>query len=78
MMGNPLFSALGGGGSMGPMQLLQQLKTNPLGLLRQKGFNVPDTLTDPNGIIQYLMNSGQISQAQYNQARQMAQSIGLK
>ena len=71
---NPIFNALGGGN---PVSMLNQLRTNPLGFLRQKGLNVPDNLTDPNAIIQYLMNSGQINQQTYNQARQMAQSFRL-
>ena len=73
---NPLFNALGGG--LNPMAMLSQLKSNPLGFLRQKGFNIPDNISDPNAIIQHLMNTGQINQAQYNQARQMAQQFGLK
>ena len=73
---NPFFNALGGG--MNPMQMLAQLNQNPLGLLRQHGFNVPDNLNDPNAIIQHLMNSGQLSQAQYNKARVMAQQMGFK
>lgn len=79
-MANPFFNALGGvaRGGMNPMQMLAQLKSNPLGVLKQYGFNVPDNLTDPNAIIQHLMNSGQINQAQYNQARSMAQGWGVK
>ena len=79
-MGNPLFNALGGMamGGMNPMAILNQLKANPLSFLRQKGFNVPDNLSNPNDIIQHLMNTGQINQAQYNQARQMAQQYGIK
>lgn len=77
---NPLFNALGGMamGGMNPMAMLNQLKANPLSFLRQKGFNVPDNLSNPNDIIQHLMNTGQINQAQYNQARQMAQQYGIK
>lgn len=77
---NPLFNALGGAamGGMNPMAMLAQLKQNPLGMLRQYGFNVPDNLNDPNAIIQHLMNSGQINQQQYNRARQMAQQFGFK
>lgn len=74
-MGNPLFNAMGGGN---PMAMLQQLRSNPLGFLRQRGFNVPDNVSDPNAIIQHLMNSGQINQNQYNQARQMAQQFRVK
>lgn len=57
---------------MNPMQMLQQLRQNPVQILRQAGLNVPDNLNDPNQIIQHLMNSGQISQQRYEQARQMA------
>lgn len=79
-MANPLFNALGGAamGGVNPMALIQQLKQNPLGVLRQYGFNVPSNLNDPNAIIQHLMNSGQINQQQYNKAREMAQQMGLK
>ena len=77
-MANPFFNALGGGGGMNPRAMLNQLKQNPLGVLRQYGFNVPQNLNDPNAIIQHLMNSGQIDQQTYNQARQMAQNFGLK
>ena len=55
-----------------PMQMLQQLRQNPVQVLRQAGLNIPDNLTSPNDIIQHLMCSGQVSQAQYNKAREMA------
>lgn len=79
---NPIFNALGGamlgGGGMNPMQMLAQLKSNPLGLLRQAGYNVPENISNPQAIIQHLMNSGQLSQTQFNQAQQMARNFGLK
>lgn len=58
---------------MNPMQMLQQLRQNPVQVLRQAGLNVPDNLSSPNDIIQHLMSSGQVSQAQYNKARKMAE-----
>lgn len=58
-----------------PFQMLQQLKANPLQFLRQAGYNVPNNLTDPNAIIQHLMNSGQITQQRYDQARQIASQM---
>lgn len=58
---------------MNPMQLLRQLQTNPAQMLRQAGFNIPQNATDPNAIISHLMESGQITQERYNQARQMAE-----
>jgi len=79
-MANPFFNALGGmaSGGMNPMAMLAQLKANPLGVLKQYGFNVPDNLNDPNAIIQHLMNSGQINQNTYNKARSMAQGFGVR
>lgn len=76
-MANPFFNALGGS-PMNPMQMLSQLKSNPLALLRQAGFNVPENMSNPQAIIQHLMNSGQLSQTQLNQAQQMARNFGLK
>lgn len=54
------------------MQMLQQLRQNPIQFLKNAGYNVPSNMNDPNAITQYLMNSGQVSQEQYNRARQMA------
>lgn len=64
-MNNPMMGA-------NPLQMMQQLKANPIQFLQRAGYNVPDNLNDPNAIIQHLMNSGQVSQSAYNRARQMA------
>lgn len=61
-----------------PMQMLTQLQSNPLAMLKQAGFNVPTNINNPQDIIQHLMNSGQITQKQLNDARQMAQNFGMK
>lgn len=52
------------------MQMVSQFKSNPLGLLSRR-FNVPQNMNDPQGIIQHLLNSGQITQQQVNQAMSM-------
>lgn len=70
-MANPLFNMLGGGSN--PMQMLMQLKQNPLGLLQKVGFNIPTNLNNPQQIVEHLTKTGQINQAQLNQAQQMAQ-----
>lgn len=69
-MVNPLFNMLGG---QNPMQMLMQLKQNPLGLLQRVGFNIPTNLTNPQQIVEHLTKTGQINQAQLNQAQQMMQ-----
>ena len=55
----------------GMMSMLGQLKENPRKLLMQR-FNIPENVgNDPQSIIQHLMNTGQVSQAQFNNAMQM-------
>ena len=49
--------------------MYQQLRQNPMQVLAQR-FNIPQNvnINDPNAIIQHLLNSGQISQQQVNNA----------
>ena len=55
------------------MQMLQQLKSNPIAMLQRAGFNIPAGVSGPQQIIQHLTQTGQINQNQLNQAQQMAQ-----
>ena len=59
---------------MNPMMIeeLKMIMNNPRGYMAQRGLNIPQNINSPNDIIQYLMNTGQISQQQYNQAMSMA------
>lgn len=47
------------------MSMYQQMKSNPIQLLSSR-FNIPQGVdtSDPNNIIQHLVNSGQVSQGQ--------------
>lgn len=56
---------------LNPMQAMQQLRQNPVATLRQRGINVPDGMTDPQRIIQHLVQSGQVSSARLQQVMQM-------
>ena len=60
-----------------PLQMLQQLKSNPMQFLMQRRFNLPQgvAMNDPQAILNHLVQSGQISQQQINQAYQMAQNF---
>lgn len=66
--------------NINPMQLMQmlpQLKSNPMAILGQMG--VPQNISNnPQAVIQNLMNSGRITQSQYDQAMQMAKNMGFK
>ena len=60
---------------MNPLQIfsmLQQMKTNPMGLLSQK-FNIPDgvNLNDPNAILNHLISTGQVSQNQVDSIKNL-------
>ena len=60
------------------MSMLQQLKSNPAALLAKR-FNLPDGIqNDPQAIVQHLVSSGQVSQAQSNRSYQQAQQMGFK
>lgn len=52
------------------MEMANQFKQNPMAML-SKRFNIPQGMNDPNAIIQHLLNTGQVSQAQVNNAMQM-------
>lgn len=56
------------------LQMLQQLKANPLQFVLQRRLNIPQEIAnDPNAIIQHLLSTGQITQQSVNNAYQMAQ-----
>lgn len=58
------------------LQQFQMFRQNPMQWLMSRGMNVPQEIANnPNAIVQHLMNTGQITQAQYNQASQMARQF---
>lgn len=60
-------------GTANPFAMLAQLQSNPLAALRAAGFNIPQNMNSPQDIVQYLAQSGQVTQAQLNAAQQAAQ-----
>lgn len=54
------------------VNLYQQIRSNPMQMLSRK-FNIPQSVnqTNPNEILQYLLNTGQVTQSQVNQANAM-------
>lgn len=66
---------------LNPMQLMQmlpQLKGNPMQFLSQRGIQIPQGMNNPQQIVQQMLNSGRITQAQVDQARQMASQMGCR
>lgn len=61
-----------------PFQLLNQLQQNPIQFVLQRGFKLPQNVgNNPNDIIQHLMNTGQVSQQQYDAAMNQAKQFGI-
>lgn len=53
------------------VNLYQQIRNNPMQILSQK-YNVQGvSQADPNAILQHLLNTGQVTQSQVNQANAM-------
>lgn len=56
--------------------LYQQFMKNPIQALMQSGFRLPDNIgNNPQQIIQHLLNSGQVSQQQLNNAQNVLAQI---
>ena len=68
-----------GGQSLAPTNMLQQAietsKANYVNILQQKGLTIPNGMTDPQQMVQHLVQSGQVPQARYQQAVQMMQRM---
>lgn len=58
-----------------PIQMLQMLQANPAQILRRMGLSIPDGVTGPQQIVEYLARTGQVSQDRLNQAQQMASQL---
>lgn len=57
---------------MNIMGMFNKLTQNPMQTLIESGMNIPqDISNNPQSIVQHLLNTGQISQSQVNQAMQM-------
>lgn len=53
------------------MQMINQIKQNPMQMLSQR-FNLPANMpSNPQDIVQHLLNTNQVSQEQVNRAMQM-------
>lgn len=66
-----LFNQLGGNAPQNPTQIINQLRANPAAMLKQRGLNIPDGMTDPQQIINHLIQTGQINNSRLQMAQQM-------
>ena len=56
---------------MNPMQMMNQFLQNPIGILQQVGYQIPEGMSDPQQIVNHLMQSGQLSNDRLQKAQQM-------
>ena len=61
-----------------PREALEQLKANPQAVLKRAGMNVPDGMTDPNQILNHLLQSGQVSNPRLQMAQRMMGMLGRR
>lgn len=66
-----IFDSLGGMKQQNPMQMVQQLQANPAAMLRSRGLNIPDGMSNPQQIVQHLVQSGQVPNSRLQQIMQM-------
>lgn len=61
-------------------KMLPLIQQNPMGIAQNSGFNIPQgqQFNGPKDMVEYLLNSGQIDQNLFNQARSQAQQMGYK
>lgn len=59
------------------MQAFFQFIQNPAALFQKRGLPVPpqSVMQSPESLMQYMLNSGGVSQDQYNQAAQQAKQL---
>lgn len=59
------------------LSMITQFRQNPMSVL-MKRFNIPQNIQSPQDMVQHLLDSGQISQAQLNNAMQMRNNPQIK
>lgn len=64
------------GSMQGMIGQFQSFMSNPMQFMVQRKLNIPQQyMNDPQGAIQYLMNTGKLSQEQYNWAVKQANQL---
>ena len=68
-----LFEQLGGPTiPKNPQQMLQQLQRDPVGVLKQRGISVPDGMTNPQELINHLLQTRQLTNPRLQMLQQIA------
>lgn len=59
------------------LSLATQFRNNPMQMLMQR-YNLPQNINNPQDIVQYLLNTGQVTQQQVNSAMQLKNNPELQ
>ena len=59
------------------INMIMQARQNPMAILSRR-FKIPQNIQEPQEMAQYLLNSGQITQGQLNDAVQMSRAPQFK
>ena len=63
----------------GQQMTMQQLQNDPIGIAKQKGFDIPQHLAgNPQAMVQHLIQSGQVSNPMLQKILPLMQRLGLK
>lgn len=78
-MASKLFQETQNNSNNSLMSRLKELKQNPMQFLFRNKLNVPQEYQNsPQDVVNYLVQSGQISQDQLNNAMRRANELGIK
>lgn len=55
--------------------MIQQIKANPSAFLKERGYEIPDGMTDPTQIANYLLRSGRVGNRRMQAAQQILQRM---
>lgn len=67
----------GDGMNFNPEQL-KQLMNDPQGMAQKAGYNIPDTIKDPQAMVQHLIMTGQVSNPMLQRIMPMIQRMNGK
>lgn len=71
-----LFEQFGNGPQqMNPQEAMKQLQANPAAVLRQRGISVPEGMTNPQQILNHLLQSGQLTNPRLQALGQLAMNL---
>ena len=59
-----------------PQDQMNQLRNDPIGMAKQKGFNIPDNLAgNPQAMVQHLIQTGQVGGPMLQRVMPMIQKL---